>query len=112
MVVLVTFVWLRHYHSSLCNGYSLVRMNGYEVVVTNQKKDVLTRGTVVKFAVKSPFVTGYTSSAHMSPDTDPVNGYFLIDTERGTVFDGLSERAWKQKLSELDWEDPKMRKPW
>jgi hypothetical protein len=112
LVALIGFVSLQNYHTNLCNGYRFVRMNGYEVVIANQKNDVLTRGTVAMFAVKSPLVTGYTSSKHMSPDTDPVDGYFLLDTVSGTVDEGMTERAWRQKLSELLWEHPAMRRPW
>jgi hypothetical protein len=87
-------------------------MNGYEVVIANQKNDLITRGTVTTFAVKSPYITGYTSRQHMAPDTDPVDGYFFIDTVRGTVADGLTETVWRQRLSEMHWERPRMRKPW
>jgi hypothetical protein len=110
--LLAGFFSLRQYHTMLCNGYQILRMNGYEVVIANPKNDLMSRGSVTSFAVKCPYITGYTSSEHMSADTDPVDGYFLIDTATGTVTDGLSETAWRQRLSELHWENIKMRPPW
>ena len=86
-------------------------MNVYEAVIADPHNHIVTRGTVAMFAVKSPNVTGYTSSEHMSPDTDPVDGYFLIDTVRDTAVDGLTKPEWKQKLSELYWEHPDCANP-
>lgn len=111
-VLLGAFLGLRHYHTALCNGYRLVTMNGYEVVVAKPDNEVITSGTVISFAVKPPYVTGYTSSEHMSPDTEPVDGYFLIDTRNGSVADGLSRAEWERRLTQLHWANPKLRKPW
>jgi hypothetical protein len=112
LTAVIAFAGVRYYHTALCNGYNLVRMNGYEVVVANPRSDIVTRGTVTMFDVKSPYVTGYTSTEHMAPDTDPVDGYFVLDTTSGNISDGLSENAWRKRLSELRWEHPAIRKPW
>jgi hypothetical protein len=112
VIAVIAFAVARYYHTALCNGYELVRMNGYEVVVASARNDIVTRGTVTMFDVKSPYVTGYTSSEQMAADTDPVGGYFVLDTVSGNISDGLSEYAWRKKLSELHWENPAMRKPW
>jgi hypothetical protein len=112
VIAVAAFAAARYHHTALCNGYKLLRMNGYEVVVANPKNDIVTRGTVTIFDVKSPYITGYTSSEHMAPDTDPVDGYFMLDTASGNVSDGLTETAWRQKLTEFHWEHPVMRRPW
>ena len=112
VIAVIAFAAAQYYHTALCNGYDLVRMNGYEVVVANSRNDVVTQGTVMMFDVKSPYITGYTSSEHMASDTDPLDGYFVLDTISGNISNGLSENAWRKKLSELRWEHPAMRKPW
>jgi len=86
----------------------------YEAVIATPNNRILTRGTVTVFAVRSPFITGYTSSEGMAKDIEPppVTGYFLIDTTNGTVIDGLTETEWRQKLLELRWEHPALRDAW
>jgi hypothetical protein len=111
-LALALFIGVRRYHTKLCNGYELVSMNGSEIVIATPKNDIVTHGTVTMFDVRSPYVTGYTSSEQMDPDTDPVDGYFVLDTENGGIIDGLGERAWRQKLADLGWERPALRKPW
>ena len=112
VVLAISFVGLRYYHTSLCNGYRLVRMNAYEAVIAKPSNEILTSGTVTLFAVRAPYITGYTSSEHMPPETEPVDGYFIIDTVRGTIVGGLTENVWRDQLSKLGWEHPALRKPW
>jgi hypothetical protein len=112
LAVLTGYIALHHYHTGLCNGYRLVRMNGYEVVIAKPNNEVLTSGTVTMFAVRPPYITGYTSSEHMAPETEPVDGYFIIDTTKGTINDGLTGSVWREQLSKLDWEHPALRRPW
>jgi hypothetical protein len=110
--VIALFVVLRAYHTTLCAEYRLVRMNAYEVVIADPRNHIVTSGTVVSFAVKQPYITGYTSAENMAPDTEPVEGYFLIDTRTGERYEGLHETNWKGKLTTIGWTNPKLRKPW
>jgi hypothetical protein len=95
--------------AQLCNGYRLMWMNGTEAVIADVNGNVVTRGTVTQYATNCPFITGYTSKAGFPPDTDPVEGYFLINTESGFRRVGMTEAEWSQQLLTIHWQTPHLR---
>jgi hypothetical protein len=91
-----------------CNGYTLQWMNGAEAVIADESNLVVTRGTVARYATNCPFITGYTSKEGFPPETYPVEGYFLIDTQAGSSRLGMTEAEWKQELASIRWRSPSM----
>ena len=91
---------------AVCNGYSLVRMNGSEFVIASPAHDILTNGTVVRYAVSSPYITGYTSKNGFPKETNPVEGYFFINTATGQHVNGMSDSQWNKQLSDVGWKAP------
>jgi hypothetical protein len=57
----VRALYIRPEQAKLCNGYRLTWMNGAEAVVADADSNVVTRGTVTRYATNCPFITGYTS---------------------------------------------------
>jgi hypothetical protein len=83
-------------------------MNGAEVVIADAHNRIVTSGTVTRYAVSCPLITGYTSKEGFPPETDPVEGYFVIDTESGTSILGMTETEWSRKLGVTGWQHPSM----
>ncbi len=69
--------------------------------------------TVDRYQVHEAIITGYVSPWHgpNAPER-PVLGYFVIDTATDRVWQGLDERAWRQRLRELGvTEEPQLKWP-
>ena len=92
----------------LCNGYRLVWMNGAEAVIADPDNNVVTSGTVTRYSTKCPFITGSTSKQGFPPDTDPAEGFFLINTDTGFQQLGLTEAEWRKELLGMHWGTPSM----
>ena len=83
-------------------------MNGAEAVIADPSSNVVTSGTVTRFAARCPFITGYTSKEGFPPDTNPREGFFLINTDTGSHQIGMTEPEWRSELLSIRWQTPKM----
>jgi len=83
-------------------------MNGAEAVIADPNNNVVTGGTVTHYATSCPLITGYTSKQGFPPETDPVEGYFLIDTDSGISTLGMTEAEWAERLQAAHWQRPSM----
>ncbi len=114
VLVLVAFAfwfawgWYMRGTRHFCNGYRLQWMNGSEAVILDSANNVVTSGTVTRYATNCPFITGYTRKQGFPPETNPVEGYFVIDTDNKSQTLGMSEADWKEKLAAIHWQMPHM----
>jgi hypothetical protein len=106
----VLFLWALYVHEThqLCNGYKLIWMNGAEAVIADPDNNVVTSGTVTRFAANCPFITGYTGKQGFPPDTNPREGFFLINTDTGSHQIGMTESEWRKELLTIRWQTPHM----
>jgi hypothetical protein len=102
------------YDKELIGKYRIVRTNQFEVVICpdNGLHGDEVNGVVERYAVNDPYITGYAGQNHGTPSPDYVIGYFLIDTSKRKVQEGLTEEQWRQQLHKIGWENPKLEKPW
>lgn len=105
------FLWAWHMRGTrqLCNGYRLVWMSGVEAVIVDSANNVVSSGTVTRYATNCPLITGYTSKQGFPPETNPVEGWFLIDTDTGFHQLGMTEPEWQHQLLRMRWQTPHMR---
>lgn len=83
-------------------------MNGAEAVIADPHDNIVTNGTVMRFATNCPLITGYTSKQGFSPETNAVEGYFLVDTESGISTLGMTDAEWSDRLTAAHWQRPSM----
>jgi hypothetical protein len=104
------------YRVELPNGYRLVRLSGKEIIVTQPGPDnLLISPTVDGYIVKGTLVVGHVrqSSGVIARSVQRSRpGYFLVDTEKGEAFQGLSEADWLRMLKKYGiTSKPQLRKP-
>lgn len=107
-------VFRTDYRIQLPNGYELVRLHGSTIVLDKPGPDcACIAATVDGYHVQGHIVIGHVSDdpsyRHVMPS---VPGYFLVDTKKGTVFQGLSEAQWLKILKEYGIaQKPQLRRP-
>jgi hypothetical protein len=104
----VLWAWYLRGTRQLCGGYRLLWMNGAEAIIADSNNNVVTSGTVTRYATSCPLITGYTSKQGFPPETDPVAGYFLIDTDSGISTVGMTESEWVEHRRAIHWPHPSM----
>lgn len=90
------------YRVSLPNNYELVRLSGYEVVITDSTQHIIIEPTIDKYAVHENYIFGHVSMPEHGETTDTIPGYFILDTVSKKKSEGLSESEWKDKLEQLE----------
>jgi hypothetical protein len=102
---------------ALPNGWELSRWSSGEYVVLKTTKDsnevkVRIGPTVARYQVIGHVVTGHVAASDFPVPDRPVLGYFVVDTKTDRVWQGLDERAWRQRLRELGvTEEPQLKWP-
>lgn len=101
---------------SLPNGWSLVRVNGAEVLIAGPEPDrlVIISSNVDRYGTEGDLVFGHVSVPDLPPEStqDSVPGYFLVNTRTGAVLRGLDEEAWRGALLDAGVTgNPKLRRP-
>jgi hypothetical protein len=79
---------------------------------SNEMK-ILIGPTVDRYQVLGAVITGHVSPWHgpNAPER-PMPGYFVVDTATDRVWQGLDERAWRQRLREFGvTEEPQLKWP-
>jgi hypothetical protein len=92
----------------LIDGYRLALMSNHQAVVIAPGNIAVTKANVTEFAFRDHIITGYTTTQNVDPDTDPVEGFFILDTKSGKFRDGMSEADWRSAMHSLGWSDPAM----
>jgi hypothetical protein len=101
------------YEIELPNGYRLVRVYG-STICLDKGIDQLLAPTVDGYRVHGDIVVGHVSwDEHYSRNVSPsVPGFFLVDTKKGTLFQGLSEEEWLKVLKKHGITgSPQLRRP-
>ena len=101
---------------SLPNGWSLVRVNGAEILIVGPDPDrqVIISSNVDRFGTEGDLVFGHVSVPDLPPDStrDSIPGYFLVNTRTGAVLRGLDEEAWHAALRDAGvTRNPELRRP-
>jgi hypothetical protein len=91
------------YKSRLCGSYYLTRMNGFEVNISGGKRILSVRGNIARYAVKDPYITGFSVSDWLPTEYQPIEGFFLIDTSKDELKQGMTESDWNSELKRIDW---------
>lgn len=92
----------------LVDGYHLALMSNHQAVVIAPGNIAVTKANVTEFAVRDHIITGYTTTQNVDSDTDPVEGFFILDTKSRKFQDGMSEADWRSAMHSLGWSDPAM----
>jgi hypothetical protein len=92
----------------LVDGYHLALTSNHQAVVIAPGNIAVTKANVTEFAVRDHIITGYTTTQNVDSDTDPVEGFFILDTKSGKFQDGMSEADWRSAMHSLGWPDPVM----
>ncbi len=114
MVAFLTFVCcFQGYRIELPNGYSLVRTDyGVTYIMDGLEwgARIVTEGNIERYAVEGNFVVGYIALASGNSEAEQCNegareGYFVLDTRDESLFDGLTEEEWRDRLQRagFDW---------
>jgi hypothetical protein len=101
------------YHAKLFGTYHLWRPNGFEAVIDGgtKKEPVSVNGNVAYYAVKEPYITGFAVKDYLPVEFPAVEGFFLIDTTKDTLKEGMTEKEWKEELSHVGWSNPHLVTP-
>jgi hypothetical protein len=107
---------------TLAGDYKLIFMSGREVRIARADRyadhspnpSVMLAGNVKRYAVYSPFITGYADTQYLdlSAEPDARTGYFLIDTKLDKIVGyGMDESQWRKELQKVGWTNPDLKKP-
>lgn len=104
------------YGRPLLGDYQLIRTNYQEVVIVrlrphNGLRSGALYGNVQKLGIKAPYITGFT--VRLDGDNNPnwKVGYFLLNAQNHELKVGLTEQAWRECLTQVDWINPTMTQP-
>jgi hypothetical protein len=99
----------------LPNGYILFRANATEIYIIDPNRlvdRIVVEPHIEKYNVIDKVVVGYAVLAKGEMKEYSIPGYFILETETGTVTQGLSKDAWVKKLKELGINsEPKLKAP-
>lgn len=99
----------------LPGGYELWRVHsGAVLLIEPRNRLVVIMPNIDGYSVCRPLLVGHVSAAGLPADEskDSVPGYFLVDTRRGKVRQGLTEREWLTALRQYGIHSkPRLRKP-
>jgi hypothetical protein len=104
----------------LCGKFKIARCNPYEVRIFreddhDQSGEVMPAkmvdGSVEKFAVKAPYITGFTILSKLDPRLETHCGYFLINANSDDLKEGLTEQEWRRELELIGWKNPNLQEP-
>lgn len=115
-VALVAICDCWDYSVDLPNGYRLVRLNSYEVAIVLPDNRMLIDPDVRRYAISGSVVAGFAEVPKSLPQQPPPprqqEGYFIVNTETGDVWDSLSQEAWLERLRLLGIESElKLKRP-
>lgn len=106
------------YEKPLLGKCKLVRTNLYEVVITFPHRwskgyvsEIRPKGNIKTFAIHKPYVAGYAETLDGDYDGKKHQGFFIVNSETGEYFDGLTKEKWQAKLNQLNWSNPKLSSP-
>ena len=105
------------YSLPLLNGYNIERYSSGEVTIVAPDSRIVVAGRVREYAVVQSYIVGYA----VMPDTSPENltkyyshvqpGYFVVGTSTGEATLGLSEQAFKERLTQRQLPMPQLVAP-
>jgi len=101
------------YNAKLFGTYHLYKTNRFDAVITGgpRLEPVQVKGNVAYYAVKEPYITGLSTKDFQPAEWPAEEGFFLIDGAKGTIKEGMSEKEWKEKLSQIGWLNPHLEEP-
>ncbi len=102
------------YSINLPGGYYLSRVYAGAVLMVDPHKHIIISPNIDGYEVYGKIITGHVSTDKLPPDeaANSIPGYFVVDTQKEIIQQGLSEQTWVDSLRQNGiMEKPKLHKP-